>query len=144
MPPLTSYRPTEPPDSPVNDSDSDVDLDLEELDPSTSSHAQASRLLGHNQSPEQRAPRIALRNIRMGGLRRSGNRGRGYGELGHGRDGINDAVGLLEDDSQGQRYSDGSQNAGDEAPLLDEHASHTRRSFASDRLQNLEIGRAHV
>ncbi|KAI1214505.1 phospholipid-translocating P-type ATPase [Annulohypoxylon truncatum] len=140
MPSLTSYRPTEPPDSPVNDPDSDVDLDLEELDPSTSSHAQASRLLGHNQSPEQRAPRIALRNIRMGGLRRSGNRGRGYGDLGHDRDGINDAVGLLEDDSQGQRYSDGSHHAGDEAPLLDEYASHSRRSFASDRLQNL----AHI
>ncbi|XDG01875.1 hypothetical protein ABKA04_001490 [Annulohypoxylon sp. FPYF3050] len=140
MPPLTSYRPTEPPDSPVNDSDSDVDLDLEELDPSTSSHAQASRLLGHNQSPEQRVPRIALRNIRMGGLRRSGNRGRGYGELGHDRDGINDTVGLLEDDSQGQRYSDGSNHAGDEAPLLNEYASQARRSFASDRLQNL----AHI
>ncbi|KAI2463114.1 phospholipid-translocating P-type ATPase [Annulohypoxylon bovei var. microspora] len=141
MPSLNSYRPTEPPDSPVNDSDSDVDLDLEELDPSTSSHVQASRLLGHNQSPEQRAPRIALRNLRMGGLRRLGNRGRGYGELGHDRDGNNDAVGLLEDDSQGQRYSDGSHHAGDEAPLLDEYASQPRRrSFASDRLQNL----AHI
>ncbi|KAI0883334.1 phospholipid-translocating P-type ATPase [Annulohypoxylon maeteangense] len=140
MPPLTSYRPTEPLDSPVNDSDSDVDLDLEELDPSTSSHVQASRLLGHNQSPEQRVPRIALRNIRMGGLRRSGNRGRGYGELGHDRDGINDAVDVLEDDPQGQRYSGGSQHAGDEAPLLDEYASQSRRSFASDRLQSL----AHI
>ncbi|KAI1452006.1 phospholipid-translocating P-type ATPase [Annulohypoxylon moriforme] len=141
MPQLTSYRPTEPPDSPVNDSDSDVDLDLEELDPSTSSHAQASRLLGHNQSPEQRTPRIALRNIRMGGLRRLGNRGRGYGELGHGRDGVDDAIDMAEDDPQGQRYSDGSHHAGDEAPLLDEYASHShRRSFASDRLQNL----AHI
>ncbi|KAI1092358.1 phospholipid-translocating P-type ATPase [Rostrohypoxylon terebratum] len=76
----------------------------------------------------------------MGGLRRSGNRGRGYGELGHDRDEINDTVGLLEDDSQAQRYSDGSNHAGDEAPLLNEYASHTRRSLTSDRLQNL----AHI
>ncbi|KAI1097847.1 phospholipid-translocating P-type ATPase [Jackrogersella minutella] len=141
MPPLTSYRPSDPPDSPVHDSDSDVDLDLEELDPSTSSHVQASRLLGKSHNPEQRAPRIALRNIRMGGLRRSGNRGRGYGELGRNRDGSNDAVGLLEDDSQGQRYSNGSRNDGDEAPLLDDYGPRPqRRSFASDRLQNL----AHI
>ncbi|KAI1377481.1 phospholipid-translocating P-type ATPase [Hypoxylon crocopeplum] len=147
MPPLNSHRPTEPPDSLVNDSDSDVDLDLdlEELDPSASPHAQASRFLGHQTSPEQRAPRIALRNIRMGGLRRTGNRGRGYGEPSHNRDGNSDAVGLLEDDAQGQRYSDGSGSgsghAGDEAPLLDEYAPRPqRRSFASDRLQSL----AHI
>ncbi|KAI6090963.1 phospholipid-translocating P-type ATPase [Hypoxylon rubiginosum] len=141
MPPSTSYRPTEPPDSPVNDSDSDVDLDLQELDPNTSSHAQASRLLGHNYNPEQRAPRIALRNIRMGGLRRLGNRGRSYGELGHSRDGNGDAAGLLEDDVHEQGYSDESGNAGDEAPLLDEYASRPqRRSFTSDRLPNL----AHI
>ncbi|OTB16782.1 hypothetical protein K445DRAFT_316261 [Daldinia sp. EC12] len=138
MPPLTSYRPTEPPDSPVNDSDSDVDLDLQELDPTTSSHAQASRLLGHNHGSEQRAPRIALRNIRMGGLRRVGNRSRGYGELGRSRDGNADAAGLVEDDGHGQRYSDGSRHAGDEAPLLDEYAPRPqRRSFASDRLHGL-------
>ncbi|KAI0129391.1 phospholipid-translocating P-type ATPase [Hypoxylon sp. NC0597] len=141
MPESTSYRPTEPPESPVNDSDSDVDLDLEELDPTSSSHIQASRLLGHNQNSEQRAPRIALRNIRMGGLRRSGNRGSGFGGLGHSRDGSSDAVGLLEDDAHDQRYSDGSTHAGDDAPLLDEHAARPqRRSFASDRLQNL----AHI
>ncbi|KAI2641926.1 phospholipid-translocating P-type ATPase [Hypomontagnella submonticulosa] len=141
MPPLSSYRPTEPPDSPVNDSDSDVDLDLQELDPDTSSHVQASRLLGHSYSSEQRVPRIALRNIRMGGLRRSGNRGRGYGELGLNRDGNGDAVGLLEDDAQGQRYSDGSGNAGDEAPLLNEYAPRPqRRPSAGERLQGL----AHI
>ncbi|KAF3064905.1 putative phospholipid-transporting ATPase NEO1 [Daldinia childiae] len=139
MPPLNSYRPTEPPDSPVNDSDSDVDLDLQELDPTTSSHA--SRLLRRNDSPEQRAPRIALRNIRMGGLRRVGNRSRGYGELGRSRDGNGDAADLLEDDMHGQRYSDGSHHAGDEAPLLDEYAPRPqRRSFASDRLHGL----AHI
>ncbi|KAI1391271.1 phospholipid-translocating P-type ATPase [Hypoxylon trugodes] len=141
MPPLTSYRPTEPPDSPVNDSDSDVDLDLEELDPSASPHIQSSRLLGDSRGSEQRVPRIALRNIRMGGLRRVGNRGRGYGELGRSRDGSSDAVGLLEDDVHEQRYSDGSGHAGDEAPLLDEYAPRPqRRSFANDRLQNL----AHI
>ncbi|KAI0379838.1 phospholipid-translocating P-type ATPase [Hypomontagnella monticulosa] len=141
MPPLSSYRPTEPPDSPVNDSDSDVDLDLQELDPDTSSHIQASRLLGRSHNLEQRAPRIALRNIRMGGLRRQGNRGRSYGELGLNRDGNSDAVGLLEDDGQGQRYSDGSGNAGDEAPLLDEYAPRPqRRPSAGDRLQGL----AHI
>ncbi|KAI2779583.1 phospholipid-translocating P-type ATPase [Daldinia loculata] len=141
MPPLNSYRPTEPPDSPVNDSDSDVDLDLQELDPTTSSHAQASRLFGRNHSPEQRAPRIALRNIRMGGLRRVGNRSRGYGELGRSRDGNGDAADLLEDDIHEQRYSDGSHHAGDEAPLLDEYAPRPqRRSFASDRLHGL----AHI
>ncbi|XXH00378.1 hypothetical protein Hte_006722 [Hypoxylon texense] len=141
MPPSTPYRPTEPPDSPVNDSDSDVDLDLQELDPNTSSHPPTSRLLGHTYSPEQRAPRIALRNIRMGGLRRLGNRGRGHGELGHSRDGNGDAMGLLEDDIHEQGYSDESGHAGDEAPLLDEYASRPqRRSFTGDRLQNL----AHI
>ncbi|KAI0167180.1 phospholipid-translocating P-type ATPase [Hypoxylon sp. FL1284] len=141
MPPSTSYRPTEPPDSPVNDSDSDVDLDLQELDPNTSSHAQASRLLGRTHVSEQRAPRIALRNIRMGGLRRSGNRGRVYGELGHGRDGSSDAAGLLDDDLHEREYSDESGHAGDEAPLLDGRASRSqRRPFTNDRLQNL----AHI
>ncbi|KAL7625616.1 putative aminophospholipid-translocase [Parahypoxylon ruwenzoriense] len=138
MPPLTPSRPIEQPDSQANDSDSDVDLDLEELDPTGSSHVQATRLLGHTPSPEHRGPRIALRNIRMGGLRRTGNRSRGYGELGRNRDGNGDAVSLLEDDAQDQRYSDGSHRAGDDAPLLDEYAPRTqRRSFASDGLQSL-------
>ncbi|KAI1076336.1 phospholipid-translocating P-type ATPase [Whalleya microplaca] len=139
MPPSTSYRPTEPPDSPVNDSsDSDADLDLQELDPNTSSHATGGRLLGRNQGPEQRAPRIALRNIRMGSLRRPGTRSRGYGELGHNRDGDEDAMGLLDDEAQGQRYSDGSGHAADDAPLLDEHGPPAqRRSVAGDRLPSL-------
>jgi phospholipid-translocating ATPase len=47
-------------------------------------------------------------------------------------------MGLLDDgEGHGQRYSDGSGNADDDAPLLDEHSSRRRRSFASDRLQNL-------
>ncbi|KAK6072901.1 phospholipid-transporting ATPase NEO1 [Seiridium cupressi] len=141
MPPSSPYRPTEPPDSPVHDSDSDADLDLQELDPTTSSHSTSSKLLGRNSSPEQRAPRIALRNLRMGGLRRtSGRARRGYGDLGHDRDGDDDAMGLLDDgDDHGQRYSDGSRNAGDDAPLLNENSQGSRRerSFAGDRMQKL-------
>ncbi|KAH7032792.1 uncharacterized protein B0I36DRAFT_430178 [Microdochium trichocladiopsis] len=132
MPPSHPYRTPEPPDSPVNDSDSDADLDLQELDPTTSSQTAASSA--------QRAPRIALRNLRMGGLRRSGNRGRGYGEAGARRDGNEDAMGLLEDDEgQPGRYSDGSRRADDDAPLLNEHGSRSRRrpSFASDRLASI-------
>ncbi|RYP68112.1 hypothetical protein DL771_006854 [Monosporascus sp. 5C6A] len=134
MPPPTSYRPTEPPDSPVNDSDSDVDLDLEELDPTASKRASSI-------PSEQRAPRIALRNLRMGGLRRPGNRIRGYGELGRDREGDGDAMGLLDDEVHGQRYSDGSGHAGDDAPLLDEHGipPPRRRSFGRDRLPSLKL-----
>ncbi|KAK7750230.1 putative aminophospholipid-translocase [Diatrype stigma] len=123
MPPSTPYRPTEPPDSPINDSDSDVDLDLEleELDPSAATHSQDSR---HQPSPasENRAPRIALRNLRMGGLRRAVNRSRGYGELGRNTQ-DEDAIGLLDDEGHPQRYSDGSRTAGDDAPLLEEHGA---------------------
>ncbi|CAJ2508068.1 Uu.00g092540.m01.CDS01 [Anthostomella pinea] len=139
MPSTTPYRPTEPPDSPELDSDSDADLDLQELDPTTASHAHRSSPRGHGSNLEQRAPRIALRNLRMGGLRRPGNRSRGYGELGRGREGDDDAMALLDDDdAQGQRYSDGSANAGDDAPLLDEHGSRARRrSSANDKLHNL-------
>lgn len=143
MPPLTPYRPTKHPDSPSppNDSDSDVDLDLDlhELDPTTSSHNYTSPSLSHNIGPEQRAPRIALRNIRMGGLRRPSNRGRSYGELGRSRDGNGDVVGLLDDDVPSQRYSDGSgRHDSDDAPLLDGYTSRPpKRSFANDRLHNL-------
>ncbi|KAF3022975.1 putative aminophospholipid-translocase [Neopestalotiopsis sp. 37M] len=144
MPPSTTspYRSTEPPDSPVHDSDSDADLDLQELDPTTASHSTSSKLLGRNASPEQRAPRIALRNLRMGGLRRTSGRGarRGYGDLGHDRDGDEDAMGLLDDgDDRPQRYSDGSRSGGDEAPLLSSSGSGSRRkrSFAGDRMQKL-------
>ncbi|KXJ92623.1 hypothetical protein Micbo1qcDRAFT_188153 [Microdochium bolleyi] len=132
MPPSNPYRATEPPDSPVNDSDSDADLDLQELDPTTSSQTGAT--------PAQRAPRIALRNLRMGGLRRAGNRSRGYGEAGRDRDGDEDAMGLLDDDEgRSGRYSDGSRTTGDDAPLLNEHSSRSRRrpSSASERLANL-------
>ncbi|KAJ1328997.1 putative phospholipid-transporting ATPase NEO1 [Microdochium nivale] len=135
MPPSIPNRATEPPDSPVNDSDSDadLDLDLQELDPTTSTQT--------GTAPAQRAPRIALRNLRMGGLRRAGNRSRGYGEADLGPNGDEDAVGLLDDENDGRlgRYSSGSRTTGDDAPLLSEHGSQSRRrpSFASDRLANL-------
>ncbi|KAK7911327.1 phospholipid-transporting ATPase [Apiospora marii] len=133
MPPTSPYRATEPPESPTHDSDSDADLDLQELDPNTASEATAASLLGQNTSPEQRAPRIALRNLRMGGLRRGGRTTRGYGELGYGADGDEDAMGLL-DDGHEQRYSDGSGNGADDRPLLDEHGERQQRPVAKDRL----------
>ncbi|KAI0424795.1 phospholipid-translocating P-type ATPase [Xylaria sp. FL1042] len=136
MPLTPPYRPTEPPDSPHTypDSDADLDLDLEELDPVTSlPSAHGSRLLGGESTrPEQRAPPIALRNLRMSGLRRSAKRSRGYGELGR-RDTIggDDSLALVDDDAQDQRYSDGSATVGDDAPLLrEQHARPRRRSAA--------------
>ncbi|KAI5923855.1 hypothetical protein F4810DRAFT_667813 [Camillea tinctor] len=127
--PLTTppYRPTEPPDSPEVESDSDADLDLQELDPTAASHHRSKSTL------EQRAPRIALRSLRMGGLRRPGNRSRDYGELGRNKDGDEDAMALLDDDVHAHIYS-----TADDAPLLDEHGPRSqRRSFTNDRLQNL-------
>ncbi|CAI4213818.1 unnamed protein product [Parascedosporium putredinis] len=89
MPHPADYSPPKPPDSPSDDSDSDLDLDLQELDPTTSSTARSPRLLRPDSStPEKKqTPGIALRNLRMGGLRRSGRRGAArYGELGEDRD----------------------------------------------------------
>ncbi|TPX10891.1 uncharacterized protein E0L32_008097 [Thyridium curvatum] len=143
MPSPASYKPADPPDSPSADSDSDLEIDLEELDPKTTSQPRRSGLLGQNQeTAEQRAPRIALRNLRMGGLRRVGNRTRGYGELGHGRDGLDDdGRGLLGDaDGPSSSHSDGRPSDGDDAPLLNEGGHRRRRSFAQDRLQNLRSG----
>ncbi|KAK4148204.1 uncharacterized protein C8A04DRAFT_33689 [Dichotomopilus funicola] len=174
MPPSTSYHPpAKPPDSPVaanpdSDSDSDLDLDLEELDPQPVSSS-GSRLgigkpsgLGsaRDTADQQRAPpRIALRTLRMGGLRRGANRN-GYGELGrsHGHGGRGedneDTRGLLRDSADGgdRRYSDASAANGDDAPLLSEHgtgggggrgprsSSKRRGSFTtSDRLRRVGL-----
>ncbi|KAI0530183.1 phospholipid-translocating P-type ATPase [Xylaria digitata] len=138
MPLTPPYRPTAPPDSPQidPDSDADLDLDLEELDPATSpSRAHGSRLLGAESTRrEQRGPPIALRNLRMSGLRRSAKRGRGYGELGIGGDG---SPALIDDDAQDQRYSDGSGIADDDAPLLREQHARPRRRSAAGGLQAL-------
>ncbi|KAF4586061.1 phospholipid-translocating P-type ATPase [Ophiocordyceps camponoti-floridani] len=80
MPPSPPFR---VPDSPTHDPDSDLDLDpdldlgLDDLDPISPTH---------HRPPEQSAPRIALRNLRMGSLRRAQKRGRAYGQLGTPRD----------------------------------------------------------
>ncbi|TGJ83788.1 hypothetical protein E0Z10_g4995 [Xylaria hypoxylon] len=152
MPLTPPYRPTEPPDSPQIDPDSDadldLDLDLEELDPATSSSsAHGSRLLGAQSTRrEQRAPPIALRNLRMSGFRRSAKRGRGYGEFGR-RDNVGGEGSLspADDEAQGQRYSDGSGTAGDDAPLLPEqHARPRRRRSAAGGLQTLAQIRSNL
>ncbi|KAM4056389.1 haloacid dehalogenase-like hydrolase [Hirsutella rhossiliensis] len=107
MPSTPPYRPTEPPDSPTLDSDSDLDLDLQELDPVP---AEAPPAGSRRPLPatEQSTSRIALRNLRMGGLRRAHKRGRGL------------------------PWSDGSGNGDDDAPLLGGEArTHARRESRS-------------
>ncbi|KAK0626501.1 hypothetical protein B0T14DRAFT_492812 [Immersiella caudata] len=140
MPPPSAHHPARPPDSPVDDSDSDLELDLEELDPQSIDTAQPRS----SRAGEQRAPRIALRNLRMGGLRRGANRN-GYGELGRSQDGGDeDAEALLRDDGDGDnsRYSEGSARGEDDAPLLRRAsgARRRRRSFStSGSLRNLSL-----
>ncbi|KAK1688112.1 phospholipid-translocating P-type ATPase [Colletotrichum godetiae] len=142
MPSPTSYRPADPPGSPGNDSDSDLDLDIQELDPATTTTDRTSGLLRHDrQTTEHRSPRIALRNLRMGGSRRAGQKARGYGQLGQDRDGTSeDAEALLgEPGSSSSRYRDGTAGAGsdDDSPLLPGGSPPRRRSFAGDRFERL-------
>ncbi|KAI1259346.1 phospholipid-translocating P-type ATPase [Xylariaceae sp. FL1019] len=131
MPSTPPYHPTEPPDSPQPDSDSDadLDLDLEELDPRSSNpRPHGDRLLAQDAALEQTAPRsIALRNLRMGGLRRSAKRNTRYGDLASYASTDDDTLGLLEPDSHPQRYSDGSATTGDDAPLLRRQPAPGRR-----------------
>ncbi|KAK3685588.1 hypothetical protein B0T22DRAFT_383364 [Podospora appendiculata] len=153
MPPSDSYHIAKPPDSPVDDSDSDLEIDLEELDPQTSPGAGTDRsrkkgLLGQTHdaatAEQQRAPRIALRTLRMGGLRRSAKRN-GYGELGRSQDGGDeDTNGLLgHGDTDNTRYSDGSARGGDDAPLLSGHRGdgpgRRRTSFPEGSLRSLGL-----
>ena len=149
MPPLSSHPPAKPPDSPVDsDSDSDLELDLEELDPQPDPSTEQSKrrgLLGQEarDTPEQRTPRIALRTLRMGGLRRGAKRS-GYGELGRGHAaGDEDTEALLRDrDGGNPRYSDASAAGEDDAPLLSGHRrspSKRRGSFASDTLRRVGL-----
>lgn len=146
MPPSTSYPPAKPPESPVDDSDSDLEIDLEELDPQSDPKTEGKRrgLLGQtHEAPEQRTPRIALRTLRMGGLRRSAKRN-GYGELGGSRaGGDEDAEALLRNgDGDDRRYSNASAAGGDDAPLLSGHgrsSSRRRGSFASDTLRRVGL-----
>ncbi len=148
MPPSSSHPPAKPPDSPVDsDSDTDLELDLEELDPQPDRSTEQSKrrgLLGHEarDTPEQRSPRIALRTLRMGGLRRGAKRN-GYGELGRGHAGDEDTESLLRDrDGGNPRYSDASAAGEDDAPLLSGHRrtpSKRRGSFASDTLRRVGL-----
>ncbi|KAL2268565.1 hypothetical protein VTJ83DRAFT_3411 [Remersonia thermophila] len=162
-PPSTSYPPAKPPEPPANDSDSDsdLDIDIEELDPGPTPAAHQSRrgLLGHSRNAsssaaaaaaaaaasatsDHRPPRIALRTLRMSGLRRGAKR-HGYGELGSGHAGAHedDDPFSRDADTADRRYSDASAG-GDDAPLLSRHArSPVRRrgSFASDTLRRVGL-----
>ncbi|OIW30071.1 phospholipid-translocating P-type ATPase [Coniochaeta ligniaria NRRL 30616] len=135
MPSPTSYQPAKPPDANADDSDSDLEIDLEELDPKTTT---TGPLGDHTLSEPRPGPRIALRNLRMGG-RRSAQR-TAYGELGASRDSHDDedAERLLgHGESSSRRYSDAE---GEDASLLREHGGRghqRRRSFANDSLRNL-------
>ncbi|ROW09104.1 hypothetical protein VPNG_05727 [Cytospora leucostoma] len=121
MPPSIPNHPQEPPDTLTDDSDSDLDIDLNELDPVPADEPRnKSGLLGHDREvAEQRAPRIALRNLRMGSLRRKGKSTSGYAGAGGSRDdGLDDAAALLgegEGDGQSSR-----ENSGEDAPFLRE------------------------
>ncbi|TDZ26523.1 putative phospholipid-transporting ATPase NEO1 [Colletotrichum orbiculare MAFF 240422] len=141
MPPSTSYRPADPPGSPANDSDSDLDLDIQELDPATTTTHRSSGLVRQDrQTIEHRSPRIALRNLRMGGPRRPGQKARGYGELGQNRDGASEDAEALLGGGEGSssRYRDGNGGSDDDdAPLLPGGSPARRRSFAGDRFERL-------
>ncbi|PNY27742.1 Phospholipid-transporting ATPase [Tolypocladium capitatum] len=142
MPSTPPYRPTEPPDSPTHDSDSDLDLDIQELDPISTEPARGSRR--DPPAAEQKTSRIALRNLRMGGLRRANKRGRGYGDLGANRDDVdNHTRGLLDEhDGSRQPWSDGSGNGDDDVPLLggDQRSQSRRPSRSSLRLPSFMSG----
>ncbi|KAK3499348.1 uncharacterized protein B0T23DRAFT_15716 [Neurospora hispaniola] len=154
MPSSDTYHLSKPPDSHVVDeSDSDLEIDLEELDPQATDPNNHQQSLGQHRSrnsSEQRPPpptttSIALRNLRMGSLRRGAKRN-GYGELGRSRDGNDDddADALLRHD----RHSVGSATHDEDAGLLSEHggggrmrtsSGRRRRSFASDGLRNISM-----
>ncbi|KAM0434104.1 hypothetical protein ACHAPT_004049 [Fusarium lateritium] len=137
MTPSPSYRSSDPPDSPANDSDSDLELDIQELDPISTSPAPSS---SHERlSAEPQTSRIALRNLRMGGLRRASKRNRGYGDLGQDRDGTDEHSQALlggDQDGNGPRWSEGSGYSEDDRPLLGDQASQSQRSMNSDRVSS--------
>ncbi|RDA91600.1 hypothetical protein CP533_4622 [Ophiocordyceps camponoti-saundersi (nom. inval.)] len=123
MPPSPPYR---APDSPTPDSDSDLDLELaiDELDPISTEPPPTAASRRRPPAAEQRTSRIALRNLRMGSLRRAQKRGRGYGDLGAARDHSNDTDG----------FSSG--NGDDDVPLLggDQSSQAPRRRESRVRL----------
>ncbi|KAL3303085.1 phospholipid-translocating p-type atpase [Colletotrichum asianum] len=143
MPSPTSYRSADPPGSPANDSDSDLDLDIQELDPATTTtHRSPGLIRSDRQTTEHRSPRIALRNLRMGGSRRAGQKARGYGELGKNRDDDSDDGEALLGESEGSssRYRDGRGSDDDDSPLLPGGSPARRRSFAGDKFERLKSG----
>lgn len=125
-PPYRSSEPPDSPDSPAHDSGSDVDLelDIQELDPLSTEPAHGARRQAAA-SAEPRTSRIALRNLRMGGLRRARDDGPGrrhpYGELGADRgDSADAARGLLDEHHATTRQlsSDAGDSGEDGVPLL--------------------------
>ncbi|KAL2760836.1 hypothetical protein ACRALDRAFT_1046021 [Sodiomyces alcalophilus JCM 7366] len=149
MPPSTSQSTADPPGSPTHDSDSDLDLDLQELDPATSSSHRSFSRIGHHQdsSSDQRAPRIALRNLRMGSLRRAKRTG-GYGELGQDLGSTGDDADetlLGNEERQASRSIDRGHASSDDAPLLPGGSSSPRRrSFAREGLGKLSALRSNL
>ncbi|KAK8927061.1 putative phospholipid-transporting ATPase IIA [Metarhizium anisopliae] len=139
MPSTPPYRPPELPESPTHDSDSDLDLDVHELDPISTENIRGSNRGQSSGSSESRPSRIALRNLRMGGLRRANKRGgRGYGELGQNRDDFDEHTRRLLEEHDGA----GGSHADDDAPLLGGHQKpHSRRlSMSSIRLPSFLSG----
>lgn len=136
MPPSPPFQ---RPLSPANDSDSDLDLDLQELDPVSTQPARGTA--SDQADAEHKSSRIALRNLRMGGLRRANKRNRGYGDLGRDRD-DGDEEALLGDDSSRTRWSDG--HGEDGQPLLGDSEPSRRRerlsSFSSIRMPSFMSG----
>jgi phospholipid-translocating ATPase len=111
------------PHSPADDSDSDLDLDIQELDLITTSSAASSEPYRDRFSRnDRRAAHIPLRNLRMGGVRGSVNRNRGYGDLGRRRDTESeDLRGLLADEHDGGPSREDEARFGitqDQSPLL--------------------------
>ncbi|GFP55486.1 probable phospholipid-transporting ATPase NEO1 [Trichoderma asperellum] len=134
MPPSPSYQ---PPESPSNDSDSDLDLDIQELDPI--SIEPARELQQNHPAEEQRASRIALRNLRMGGLRRT-KRDSGYGDLGRNRQDSDDLEqqNLIGDHDEARHpWSEAGGSGEDDAPLLGDQGSPSRRPPPTGRFGSI-------
>lgn len=132
MPPSPTYQ---PPESPSNDSDSDLDLDIQELDPISTEPAR--ELQQSHPAEEQRASRIALRNLRMGGLRRA-KRDSGYGDLGRNRqdsdEQLHDLIEDHDEPSSRHHWSEDGGNGEDDAPLLGGQGSQGSRPSTSRHL----------
>lgn len=112
----------------IDDSDSDLDIDLQELDPQTTSQpSNASIPLKTRDRP---VVRNALRNSRMGGVRKFGRK-RGYGDLGRDRSDEYDAQGLLSREGGGDGARSTGASVEDDEPLLSGTRTTHRRSRPS-------------